>query len=144
MTDQQIDEMAPGSEMNILIHEKVMDGCIHSIKRNPDSQTMHGDYRFICSKCDHSFYSVNPYPDPDWARDIPAYSTMIEAAWLIVHKVKFPRSTDTSMNLNYIGSDGRWHCQFIGSNGLFGGFGSAIADSPELAICRAALKSLNR
>ena len=67
------------------------------------------------------------------------YSTEIRSTWEIVHRVKFQGSYDTSLYLNYIGSDRRWHAVFRGSNQLSTG---SIAETAPLAICRAALKAM--
>ncbi len=117
MTEQEIDNMPAGREMDALIAEKVMMFPMAAI---PHALTK--DKRVI-DKGDHAWLECK------------CYSTDIAAAWEVVEKL-MPSCEQGNPEINR-GFDGKkpaWHVYFDG-----GDRGHAIGETISLAICRAAL-----
>ena len=120
-----IDELQAGPQLDALIAEKVMDWASMCF-------TMMGA-------------PVGIPPDGDLPRDIPHYSTDIKAAWEVVERVEAD-----SWHFRLAGPKCRSAEGKIvdGHDALFLDLRSerlsahAIAETPTLAICRAALKAV--
>jgi hypothetical protein len=72
-----IDDMQAGTEMDKLIHERVIGRCWHE-HGNSTQENPNGDY--YCKKCGVEIGCNDPVN--------PAYSTDIDAVWKVVEKLK--------------------------------------------------------
>lgn len=117
------DEMPAGRDLDALVAEKIMGWT--NMPAPPIPEDMAGRT-----------------PD-DEIIDLPRYSTDIAAAWTVVIKIK--ESHQVCLVLEDYQFDGKyWEACFKGkfdeSTGKWTKLDYAFADTPELAICRAALK----
>jgi hypothetical protein len=132
MTNEEIDKLEAGRELNILIGEKVFKWE----RREPDHtnctpeqvvqpERWHqkcgwyvNDERVACIECGN----------------ISDYSRSIADAWLVVEKLKVLCSVDISTMI-----DKTWHVELVDDIGEF----ESYASTAPLGICRAALKAVN-
>lgn len=117
MTPEQIDQLQPGLELDALIEEKIME------------------------------YTVDK-TSPYWAMRLGNYSTEIAAAWLVVEKLESEGKLLILSNANRHIDEKKWKAALYlnltkpvdhlhpieGANG--------DGETPALAICRAALKTI--
>jgi hypothetical protein len=122
MTAEQIDAMPAGREMDALVAEKVM-GFVVMRHRDVDGQHI-----------EHNPDELMRGPDgeaPRYAYMVPVdhYSTDIAAAWEVVEKLV----SEQGLHL-------WWHNVWLVDFALSG---AQRAETAPLAICRAALKTVN-
>lgn len=126
--DMDIENMQAGREMDALVAEKVM------VSTDPCSGPMdlvepHNDGGYIpaCKKC-----SYIGWDEPSHELVIPPYSVDISAAWQVV------KVYDPEYNVKLYNHGDGWTFVIYKDATHY----EADALTPELAICRAALKSL--
>jgi len=155
MTDEEIDELEAGPEIDALVAEKVMGYEVEFVGGKPRYN--------------------NPIPAKEfggiWTTQVPAYSSLISEAWLIVETLKDVNRDVASLDFDLIyntheGSGWKDDAELIEKSvqrilpkeeRWFAGFGcdedelldkpwggSAHGSTPSLAICRAALKAVNK
>lgn len=134
--NEVIDLMPAGPAINEIVTEYVMEECYHKWKYHPDFNLCDNDDYSDCSKCGVTAKKgvFNR-----------AYSRDISDAMHIVNYLRELRQTTGGwwLTLKQIaGKEPEWNAYFV-----FGGPGvgirlsyNASADTPALAICRAALK----
>lgn len=124
-----IDKMPAGKNLDVLVAEKVMG-------HKPYDEWKYSHKDELVSNCEHSCYPRNNPPN---------YSTHIAAAWQAVFKVRELKAAVFSLDC-LSPTDDYWQATF--KSGLdmeqarFDRLDYAFADTPELAICRTALKTV--
>ncbi len=117
----QTDEMGAGREMDALIAERVMGFVVEPVG---------GNYRYYNDTIAHE-------RGGKWTSPVPAYSTEIAAAWEVV---EFLREAGSHIQIET--QDG-YFCEIWSDRGgkleLFQQEGEGWAETPALAICRAAI-----
>jgi hypothetical protein len=134
--NEVINLLPAGPELNEIITEHVMGDCYHKWNYHPDYNLCDNDDYSDCSKCGVTAKKGNFNK---------AYSRSIEDAMLVVDYLRELRQITGGwwLTLKQIaGKEPEWNAYFI-----YGGPGvgmrpsyNASANTPELAICRAALK----
>jgi hypothetical protein len=135
--DEQTNEVkhTAGRELDALIAEKVMGWTRYPAGMHPtDNRTISG-----------VLYCPPYYPyDAGSANVVPYYSTNISEAWEVVTKLA-ERGLWMTMLTPFNAADG-FHVAYTphGEAQWQAGLGTVIADTAPLAICRAALKALDK
>lgn len=115
-----------GRELDALIGEHVMEWYVYRTATDMRDGWKLGDGQ------DFPAYASGTY-----AFTVPYFSTDLHAAWSILdQKLTWPRFWTTLLQTN----SGKWRCD-IDLHGGDGPVRSAAAETPELAICLAALRA---
>ena len=138
----EIDQMEAGTELDALVAEHIMEWAWW--------EKPSGDYILLAPDDNGSLYWIGvdlperPYmADPEDLLDLPHFSTDIALAWGVLDKL----DKEWRMGVTQVWDGKRWQCWLdpIGSMAIdpevSQGSVFANADTPALAICRAALKT---
>tara|TARA_Y100000310_G_scaffold189061_1_gene189026 strand:- start:7047 stop:7487 length:441 start_codon:yes stop_codon:yes gene_type:complete len=145
MTNTEVDKLEAGRELDALVAEKVMGWNVWRSKygyfnvEHPDMPSQvsgHGTERY-------SPQTGKKLPAPkwwdDWAVDIPMWSTDISAAWEVVEKLDCLQFNLGRENCAGIRFDAAFYDDLDMKDKVH-----AMADTVPLAICRAALKAVQK
>ena len=132
-----IDEMKAGRQLDALVAEKVMQ--LPGLERG-DGNKYCGIIGFAYPQSEGEYYCRR---DGFLSDLIPCYSTDMAAAWQTVNEIK--QDYQVCFVLEDFQFDGKyWQAMFKGGlnqdEGRWSSLYYSFADTPELAICRAALK----
>ena len=128
-------DLTAGHELDAMVAEKVMGWTAVEAKYTGASSQW-----FVPS-------GVNPFsrPNPNMRQQVPAYSTDIAAAWLVVDKMLADGwELDTGIEKKARLEDGQWVVEFNSSthNAEHSRGPRAIAHTAPLAICKASLAAV--